>query len=55
MVFDPKIPYNDLPDLPPSLNGEAREKILNHLVPASRNLAELNVYSGDTDPPFRPY
>jgi len=41
MVFDPKIPYNDLPDLPPSLNGEAREKILSHLVPASRNLAEL--------------
>jgi Fic family protein len=41
MNFDPKIPYNDLPDLPPVLDGEAREKLLSHLIPASRNLAEL--------------
>jgi Fic family protein len=41
MAFDPKIPYNDLPNLPPVLNGEAREKLLSHLIPASRNLAEL--------------
>jgi len=27
MAFDPKIPYNDLPDLPPDLNAETREII----------------------------
>lgn len=41
MVFDPKIPFNDLPDLPPALNAETREILLNHLLKASRSLAEL--------------
>ena len=41
MAFDPKIPYNDLPDLPPEFNAETRERLLNHLLTASRSLAEL--------------
>ncbi|MCX6244284.1 MAG: Fic family protein [Bacteroidetes bacterium] len=41
MAFDPKIPYNDLPDLPPELNAATREILLNHLLMASRSLAEL--------------
>jgi len=41
MVFDPKIPYNDLPDLPPELDAVTREKLLNHILTASRSLAEL--------------
>lgn len=41
MAFDPKTPYNDLPDLPPDFNAETREKLLNHLLTASRSLAEL--------------
>jgi len=36
MAFDPKIPYNDLPDLPPGLNAETRERLLNHLLTAFR-------------------
>jgi Fic family protein len=41
MAFDSKIPFNDLPDLPPVLDGEVREKLLSHIIPASRKLAEL--------------
>jgi len=41
MIFDPKIPYNDLPDLPPKLDNETRELILSHAIEASRSLAEL--------------
>jgi Fic family protein len=41
MAFDPKLPYNDLPDLPPELDAETREKIMTHIVTASRSLAEL--------------
>lgn len=41
MAFDPKTPYNDLSDLPPELEAETREKLLNHLLTASRSLAEL--------------
>jgi Fic family protein len=41
MAFDPRIPYNDLPDLPPEFNAETREILLNHLLKASRSLAEL--------------
>jgi Fic family protein len=41
MPYDPKIPYNDLPDLPPELDTEARELLLSHAIRASRSLAEL--------------
>jgi hypothetical protein len=41
MIFDPKIPYNDLPDLPPKLDIETCELILSHAIEASRSLAEL--------------
>lgn len=41
MAYDPKIPYNDLPDLPPKLDSESRELLLNHVIQASRSLAEL--------------
>ena len=41
MVYDPKIPHNDLPDLPPKLDTETREMLLNHAIAASRSLAEL--------------
>jgi Fic family protein len=41
MIYDPKIPYNDLPDLPPKLDIETRELLLSHVIEASRSLAEL--------------
>jgi Fic family protein len=41
MAFDPKIPFNDLPALPPALDSETRESLLNHVIKASRSLAEL--------------
>jgi Fic family protein len=41
MPYDPKIPYNDLPDLPPELDSETRELLLSHAIRASRSLAEL--------------
>jgi Fic family protein len=41
MPFDPKIPYNDLPGLPPELDTETRELLLSHAIRASRSLAEL--------------
>lgn len=41
MTYDPKIPNNDLPDLPPKLDAETRELLLNHVIRASRSLAEL--------------
>jgi Fic family protein len=41
MAFDPKVPYNDLSDLPPKLDAETREMLLRHAIVAVRNLAEL--------------
>ena len=41
MTYNPNIPYNDLPDLPPVLDRDTSEVILNHAVKAARNLAEL--------------
>lgn len=41
MVYDPKIPYNDLPDLPPPLDSETREALIVHAMKAARGLAEL--------------
>jgi len=41
MTYNPKIPYNDLPDLPPVLDRDTTEVILNHAVKAARSLAEL--------------
>jgi Fic family protein len=41
MSYDPKIPYNDLPDLPPGLDIGTRELLLSHAIAASRSLAEL--------------
>jgi Fic family protein len=41
MSFDPKIPFNDLPALPPKLDLDSRELLLNHVIRASRSLAEL--------------
>jgi Fic family protein len=41
MTFDPKIPFNDLPALPPTLDIDTRELLLNHVIKASRSLAEL--------------
>ena len=40
MVFDPKVPYNDLPPLPP--RGEVETKaVLKKVAAAGRSLAEL--------------
>jgi Fic family protein len=41
MTFDPKIPFNDLPALPPILDSDSREALLTHVIKASRSLAEL--------------
>lgn len=41
MTYNPNIPYNDLPDLPPLLDAGTSEVILNHAVKAARSLAEL--------------
>jgi len=41
MTYNPNIPYNDLPDLPPVLDRDTTEVILNHAVKAARSLAEL--------------
>jgi Fic family protein len=41
MTYNPNIPYNDLPDLPPELDGDTTGVILNHAVKAARSLAEL--------------
>lgn len=41
MVYNPEIPYNDLPDLPPKLERETREVLLIHAMKAARSLAEL--------------
>jgi hypothetical protein len=41
MPYDPKIPFNDLPDLPPELDIATRELLLSHIIRASRSLAEL--------------
>lgn len=41
MTYNPNIPYNDLPDLPPVLDRDTNEVILNHAVKAARSLAEL--------------
>ncbi|MCX6235007.1 MAG: Fic family protein [Bacteroidetes bacterium] len=41
MTYDPKVPYNDLPDLPPKMDIETSELLLNHVIVASRSLAEL--------------
>jgi Fic family protein len=41
MTYNPKIPYNELPDLPPVLDSGTSEVILNHAVKAARSLAEL--------------
>jgi len=41
MTYSRKVPYNDLPDLPPTGFAESRE-ILRHLAKASRYLGELS-------------
>jgi Fic family protein len=41
MTFNKTTPYNDLPDLPPELDVNTRELIINHAVKAARSLAEL--------------
>lgn len=41
MTHNPIIPYNELPDLPPVLDGVTTEVILNNAVKAARSLAEL--------------
>jgi Fic family protein len=41
MTYNRTIPYNDLPDLPPTFDGETRELIISHAVKAARSLAEL--------------
>ncbi len=41
MTYNRNIPYNDLPNLPPSIDAETREVILNHVVNAARSLGEL--------------
>jgi len=41
MTYNPNIPYNDLPDLPPVLDSNTNEAILSHAVKAARSLAEL--------------
>ena len=41
MIYNPNIPFNDLPDLPPVLDRDTTEVILNHAVKAARSLAEL--------------
>ena len=41
MEYNRKIPYNDLPDLPPSFDVDTRELLMSHAVKAARSLAEL--------------
>ena len=40
MTFDPRVPYNDLPPLPPTRNVET-EVVLKKAISAARALAEL--------------
>jgi hypothetical protein len=40
MAFDPKVPYNDLPPLPPKADIETRA-VLKKVASAGRSLAEL--------------
>ena len=45
MSFDPRVPYNDLPPLPPKTDAETRA-VLKRAIPASRALAELKGLGG---------
>ena len=41
MAYDPNIPYNDLPCLPPALDTDTQTVLLTHALKAARSLAEL--------------
>lgn len=41
MSYNRKEPYNDLPDLPPTLDAETMSAIISHALKATRSLAEL--------------
>ncbi len=41
MVYNPDIPFNELPSLPPQLDAEVQMILLTHAMKAARSLAEL--------------
>lgn len=50
MAFDPKVPYNDLPPLPPRAEIETKA-ILRKVASAGRSLAELKGLGATTPQP----